>query len=70
MQPPQAALPTLSSGFRSTEQPAKWYLEAPDYFYAAIRILGQAWPGSSSPRNPTAGGDSRTAGTWPCPRLS
>lgn len=43
MQPPQAALPTLSSGFRSTEQPAKWYLEAPDYFYAAICILGQAW---------------------------
>ncbi|CAI9164689.1 unnamed protein product [Rangifer tarandus platyrhynchus] len=25
------------------QQPAKWYLEAPDYFYAAICILGQAW---------------------------
>lgn len=43
MQPPQAALRTLSSGFRSTEQPAKWYLQAPDYFYATICILGQAW---------------------------
>ncbi|CAN0198899.1 unnamed protein product [Rangifer tarandus platyrhynchus] len=30
-----------SGSFR--EQPAKWYLEAPDYFYAAICILGQAW---------------------------
>lgn len=41
MQPPQAALPTLSSGFGSIEQPAKWYLEAPDYFYAAICILAR-----------------------------